>query len=173
MTTTYRRGVAAVTLAAALLLPGCASGTGESEAARSKQPDPAEALSIDDAWVKTADAGMTAIFGDLKNSGDDDLTVASASCELSAMELHEVVGSGEDAKMRPKEGGFVVPAGEDHPLEPGGDHLMLMDLSEPVKAGDEIDFTLVLADGTEVELTAVAKDFAGGDEEYDDGKDKS
>ncbi len=43
---------------------------------------------------------------------------------------------------------------------------MLMDLAEPVPPGDEITLTLHLADGTTVDVTAVAKPFAGGDETY-------
>ena len=81
------------------------------------------------------------------------------------MELHEIVMA--DGEMRMRQGRRVtVPAGGSHTLEPGGDHLMLMDLAKPMPAGDEVTITLNLADGDPVEFTAVAKPFAGGDETY-------
>ena len=58
-----------------------------------------------------------------------------------------------------------VPAGGSLSLEPGGDHVMLMDLQEPILPGDEVTITLLTAGG-EVETTVVAKEFTGAQEEY-------
>lgn len=160
-----RKTLVALSASAALLLTGCGA-----DPAPASTTDPAKALTISDAWVKAADKDMTAIFGVLANSGGEDLQVVAAETDISPVELHEVVTSGGETKMRPIEGGFTVAADGEHELEPGGDHLMLMDLSRPIKPGDEVAFTLILADDTEVELTAVAKEFGGGNESYDDGK---
>ncbi|BDZ62281.1 hypothetical protein GCM10025873_20720 [Demequina sediminis] len=46
---------------------------------------------------------------------------------------------------------------------------MLMELSGPIVAGDTVAFTLELADGSTVDLTATAKDFDGGEEDYEGG----
>jgi copper(I)-binding protein len=72
-------------------------------------------------------------------------------------------------KMQPKAGGFVIPARGRHELEPGGDHIMLVGLTAPVKAGESVEFTLTLKDGATVQFSAVAKPFAGGNESYDPG----
>ena len=66
-------------------------------------------------------------------------------------------------------GGFVVKARSAHELGPGGDHLMLMKPGAAIDAGDEVTFSLKLADGTTVPFTAVAKPFAGAGESYDPG----
>lgn len=128
----------------------------------------ADHLAIADTWVKAADSGMTAAFGIVTNSGDHEVRIVGAHSDATSMiELHEVVGD----TMRPVEGGFVVPAGETLTLEPGGYHLMFMDVPAPIKAGDELSITLELEDGSELTFSAVAKDFSGGNEEYEGGMD--
>ncbi|WP_440072691.1 copper chaperone PCu(A)C [Streptosporangium sp. OZ121] len=85
------------------------------------------------------------------------------------IELHEVIDSKGKMIMRPKEGGFVIPTRGTHQLQPGGDHIMLIGLTEAVKPGAQIPFTLTLKDGKTVEFTAVGKEFAGGKEDYQPG----
>lgn len=125
-------------------------------------------LEIADTWVKAASEGMTAAFGVITNTADHDVVVVGAHSDATSMiELHEVV----DDTMRPVEGGLVVPAGGSLTLEPGGYHLMFMDVTKAIAAGDEISIVLDLEDGSQLEFTAVAKDFSGGNEEYQGGMD--
>lgn len=134
--------------------------------------DAAPPLAITDPWVKTTGKGMSAAFGTLVNNTDSDITVVSGTSPLSPkIELHEVVDSKGKMIMRPKEGGFVIPARGTHQLQPGGDHIMLMGVTEEVKPGAQIPFTLTLKGGETLEFTAVGKDFAGGKEDYQPGKD--
>lgn len=172
----------AATCAAALLgagmLAGCGSdGTatsGTTPGAPSSAPstagttaDPAAALTVEDAWVKAAPGGMTAFFGLLRNTGGSEITVTSGrSPAAAAVELHEVAMSGGAMTMRPKAGGFVVPAGGTHVLAPGGDHLMLIGLTGPVAAGQAVRVTLTTSGGATVEATGIAKEFAAGNETY-------
>jgi Uncharacterized protein conserved in bacteria len=141
--------------------------TDQSAAALAVPRDSGAALSVTDPWVKAADKGMTTAFGTLVNNTDKELTVVSATSPAAArVELHEVVEKDGKTTMRQKEGGFVIPARGSHTLEPGGDHLMLMDITGKVEPGDEVTFTLTFADGSTAEFTAVAKAFAGANEEY-------
>ncbi|MFI5841608.1 copper chaperone PCu(A)C [Catenuloplanes sp. NPDC051500] len=127
-------------------------------------------LTVKDPWIKAADTGMTAAFGTLVNGGTADITVVSAAASVSPMmELHETTMVGGAMQMQPKQGGFTIPAGGEHVLSPGGDHIMMMGLTTPVKAGDEITVTLTLADGTSVPFTAVGKPFTGAQESYAPG----
>ena len=68
--------------------------------------------------------------------------------------------------MQPKEGGIPIPAGGSATLEPGGDHIMLMDVTEPIKPGDVVELELELSDGSTITMTATAKEFSGADEDY-------
>ncbi|SBT66148.1 hypothetical protein GA0070622_3165 [Micromonospora sediminicola] len=130
-------------------------------------------LGIRDPWVKAADKGMTAAFGTLVNDGDADLTITGAATEVSPMELHEMAMKDGKMVMQAKPGGIVIKARSSATLEPGGDHLMLMNLKQPVKAGDELSFTLTFADGRTQTFTAVAKPFTGAQESYAPGHGES
>ncbi|WP_433212201.1 copper chaperone PCu(A)C [Microtetraspora malaysiensis] len=135
-------------------------------------PSGQAAISVTDPWVKSTESGMTAAFGTLVNNGDTEVTVLSATSPLSPdVELHEVVDSGGKMVMRPKEGGFTIPAHGTHQLEPGADHIMMMGVTKPVKPGDQISFTLTFKDGGTLEFTGIGKDFAGGKENYQPGMD--
>lgn len=158
-----------LTTGAALVLLAAAGCEAADPAPRggSAPPSPAAALVVKDPWVKAAPSGMTAAFGVLTNTTDRDLVVASAaSAAARTMELHETATVDGAMAMRPKAGGFTVPARGSHQLRPGGDHLMLMDLTGPVQPGAEVVITLTLGDGGTVTFTAVGKEFAAGNESY-------
>jgi copper(I)-binding protein len=129
---------------------------------------PAEQITVADPWVKTAESGMTAVFGTFTTAGNTPVTIVSAQTSASPRtELHEVVMSDGAMKMRPKEGGFLVEPGTPHVLAPGGDHIMIMDLAAPIRAGDQVDVTLSLSDGSTTSFRALAKDTTGGEENYE------
>ncbi|QGN49698.1 copper chaperone PCu(A)C [Micromonospora sp. WMMD558] len=177
--TTGRRLRPAVLLAAAVLVTsvaGCGSSDDSSSATPTASPTAAASastaagvLGIRDPWVKAADTGMTAAFGTLVNDGDSDVTITAAATEVSPMELHEMTMKDGKMVMQAKQSGVVIKAKSEHVLQPGGDHLMLMDLKQPVKAGDELTFTLTFADGRTQTFTAVAKPFTGAQESYAPG----
>jgi len=165
----------ALSVAALVALAGCSSadsapsGTGSAASGSAASGSAADSVSVDDPWVKAADSGMSAAFGDITNSGPEDVTVVSVTTPAStALELHETVENESGSMvMREKDGGFTVPAGGDLVLAPGGNHIMLMDLVEPVVAGDEVTFTLTFSDESTLDFTAPAKDYAGANESYE------
>lgn len=155
----------AIALLATLALAGCAGTPAPAPAAESAS------FSSSDVWVKAADDGMTAGFGELTNTGDTDLTVVSAtSPATSSMQLHETVqNENGQMVMREVEGGFVIPAHGSLALAPGGNHLMFMDVTAPLRAGDDTTITLTFSDASTVDITAPVKEFAGANENYDGG----
>jgi len=177
-----RTAPAGLLVAAAMVLGGCGSQSAPEPATAPGVAAPATAtpsataaaaLTVTDPWVKTAKKGMSAAFGTLVNNTDAEVTDVSGVSPISpVIELHEVVDSEGKMIMRPKEGGIVIPPGGTHQLQPGGDHIMLMGVTEAVKPGAQIPFTLTLKDGRTVEFTAVGKDFAGGKEDYRPGMHK-
>lgn len=160
--------LAAVIAVSLLALTGCTPESTPTESA----PRPAgETVTIEDAWVKSADEGMSAGFGTLVNSGDDDVTVVAVASEASNMlELHETVeNEAGEMVMREKDGGFIIPAGGSLPLEPGANHIMMMDLTGPLTAGSDVTFTLTFSDDSTFEFTAPVKDYSGANENYEGG----
>lgn len=164
------RPAAALAAAVALALAGCTSGAADDAPAASHSTHISGAtLIVTDGWAKAAESGMTAAFGVLENTSDQDVTVISAtSTAASAVELHEtVVGGDGSMTMREREGGFPLPSLGTFALEPGGSHLMLMGLTRPLRAGDELEITIELSNGETHDLRLPVKDFAGANETYE------
>ncbi|MEV8271990.1 copper chaperone PCu(A)C [Microbacterium sp. NPDC077184] len=170
-TRTTRVRLGALLTVSLFALAGCATTPAESPAETSLPA--AEAVSISDAWVKSAETGMSAAFGELTNDSDADITVVSVSSPASSMlELHETVeNESGQMVMREIEGGFVIPADGSLLLSPGGDHIMLMDLTDPLTAGAETTFTLTFSDDSTLEFAAPVKDYAGANENYEGDMD--
>lgn len=158
-----RSSLLALGLAVTFALAGCA-------AAPAGGSDAASAVTITDAWVKATDSGMTAAFGQLHNSAGEAVTVVSVQSPASGrVELHETVANAAGVmEMRRVEGGFAIPAGGDLTLEPGGNHIMMMDLAAPIEAGAEVTVTLTFSDDSTLAFTAPAKDYSGANENYGD-----
>ncbi|MBD8044451.1 copper chaperone PCu(A)C [Arthrobacter sp. Sa2BUA2] len=165
---------AAVLALSAVGLAGCGADAPASGTASSAAAEQAHSLTITGAWAKAADAGgMTGVFGTLKNSGADDLTVVAANSPAAAsVELHETAAGADGAMtMQEIDGGFIIPAGGEYLLGPGASHLMLMGLEDGLLAGDTLPITLELADGSTTGIEVIAKDFAGANENYGGGAD--
>ncbi|MGW5439714.1 copper chaperone PCu(A)C [Nocardia asteroides] len=139
------------------------------------EPAPAaptgDRVTMSDQWIKAADSGMSAAFGTLRNTGDEPMTLVAATSPASdRVEIHEVVPDSTGAKtMRPKAGGITIPAHGEVTLKPGAEHLMFMDLKQPLRTGAETALTLTFADGSSTVVTAQVRDFAGGKENYAPG----
>ena len=146
---------------------GTAASSPPSSAASSSMSDPS--LKMADAWVKAVPAAdrMTSVFGELENTSDKPIVVASVKTSASDMaEIHEMAMVDGAMKMRRKEGGLPVPAGGKAELKPGGNHLMVMQLKKDVKAGDVVKVTVTTDDGTSLQFDATAKPFEGAEESY-------
>lgn len=153
------RPIAALAAAGSLfLLAACGNDDGAA---------PARPLSVTDQWVKAAPDGMTALFATLANTSDAEIRVVSGSTPVAGkVELHETVAHDGATVMKEKKDGYAIPAHGSLALTPGGDHIMLMDLKQPIVAGQTVTVDLRLADGSTEKVTAVARDFAGNQENY-------
>jgi copper(I)-binding protein len=63
---------------------------------------------------------------------------------------------GDTMRMRAVTG-LDLPAGKAVELKPGGYHIMLMDLKQPIKAGDTVAITLVIEDADKRRSTVNVK----------------
>lgn len=125
------------------------------------------AISIEGGYATAA--GATAIAGAayfvINNTGpEDDRLVAVESAAARRVGLHETVSDGAVMGMRPLDDGIAVPAGGVHRLETGGDHVMLMGLTEPLREGATVALTLVFekAGAVEVQVPVVSGPVHGG-----------
>jgi len=106
----------------------------------------AQQVSVKDAWVRATVAGQnaTGAFMQLASSTDTSL-VAVTSPVAKVVEIHSMTHEGGVMKMRAMQA-LPVPAGKPVDLGPGGYHVMLMDLAQPLKEGDKVQLTLTFAD---------------------------
>ncbi|WP_145010157.1 copper chaperone PCu(A)C [Kocuria salsicia] len=158
-------------------LTGCSASGGGAESSPSASQSASDApLTLDNGWAKAADSGTTAAFGTLTNTSDKDVTVTGASADGTAgsVQLHETVtdSTSGSTTMRQKDGGFTIPAGKSTALEPGGNHIMLMDLTCSLKAGADLTLQLHSDAGTKT-VTVPVRDYSGAKEEYTPGEDAS
>ncbi|WP_271800641.1 copper chaperone PCu(A)C [Dietzia maris] len=168
--------VAASALALALTVTACATDdtdttTAATPAAAADTAHTADSgasttVTFDDGWAKATGTEMTGVFGTITNPGDADLRLIGVESDLGgSAELHEIVPGGSGMMMQEREDGFVIPAGGELVLQPGGNHIMLMELGRPITTGQQITLTLEF-DGAEQDVTVSARDFQGGEEEY-------
>jgi copper(I)-binding protein len=145
--------VAAVALAIPLLAACGGSGSGDG-------------IEVADAWARPSPmvAGAGAAYMTITNSGSEaDALLGAASDVATTVEVHETVAmeapaatdgmggmetpaatdgtGGEMMGMRPVER-VEIPAGGTVNLEPGGYHVMLIGLKEPLEVGSTIEITL-------------------------------
>ena len=110
-------------------------------------------VQITDAWARAtvAQQKATGVFMQLTAAKDQRL-VAVQSPAAGISEVHEMKMEGDVMKMRPLPA-LALPAGQRVTLQPGGLHLMLMDLKQPLAAGSSLALTLTFegADGVRQE----------------------
>lgn len=90
-------------------------------------------------------------FLTLENRGTaaDRLVGASAEGVAGRVEIHEMKLDGETMRMR-RVDAIALPAGKSVALEPGGYHLMLMELKAPLAAGAKVPLKLTFERAGEV-----------------------
>ena len=125
-------------------------------------------LKAKDMWAKAADSGMTAVFGTIMNPTNRAVRVIAATTPFGPTQIHQVIMVDGAMTMTEKPGGLVIPARGSAELKPGADHLMLMKLSKPIKAGTKVPVTLITSTGATMTFNAMGKPFSGGNESYDE-----
>lgn len=110
-------------------------------------------------WVRgtVPQQKATGLFANITSAKGGKL-VAASSPVAGVVEIHEMAMEGTMMKMRALPAGLDLPAGKAVALKPGGYHVMLMDLKQPLKAGATIPLTLVIEgkDGKRQQLAVAA-----------------
>ncbi len=97
-----------------------------------------------DPWVRgtVATQKATGLFVQLTSAQGGKL-VAGSSPVAGRVEIHEMAVV--DGVMRMREiSALELPAGKAVALKPGGYHLMLMDIKQPMKAGETVPVSLII-----------------------------
>ena len=116
----------------------------------------APALTVDAPYVRLVppNAPTSAAFMVISNGGPSDRTLIKADSPVARnVELH--THSNEDGVMKMRQvAGIEIKAQGQTRLKPGGFHIMLIDLKQPLKAGDPVAITLEFDDGSTLPVIA-------------------
>jgi len=107
----------------------------------------AGSVDVSDAWTRATMPGqaVAGVYLHVKSTLKARLVGVTSSSAKTA-EIHSMSHEGGVMKMR-KLDFLDLPAGETVALEPGGDHVMLFDIRQPLKAGEHIKLMLVVEQG--------------------------
>lgn len=99
---------------------------------------------VQDGWVRgtVPQQKATGAFARITSTTGGKL-VSAASPVAGVVEIHEMAMEGSVMKMRAIPA-LELPAGKTVELKPGGYHVMLMDLKQPLQAGDMVPLSLVV-----------------------------
>ena len=117
-------------------------------------------LLIGHPWSRPTAAGMPmgVAYLSITNKGkDSDALIAASTPAAARVEMHRTAIADGVARMRPVESVTIAP-GTTTRIEPGGIHLMLVDLKAPLQAGARIplDLTFRTAGRVTVQVDVVA-----------------
>ena len=125
----------------------------------------AATIEVKDAWIRTPPPGAptAAGYATITNRGftSDRLTGARTAAAASA-DLHQMSMAGGVMRMRPVPGGRPIGASATIKLSPNSDHLMLVGLKRPLKAGTHVVITLQFERAGAVAADFVVRDAAPG-----------
>jgi copper(I)-binding protein len=113
-------------------------------------------LVITQAWSRATPGGAKIAGGYLtienKGAAPDRLTAVSGEI-AGKVEIHEMAMNNGVMTMRPLEKGLEIEPGKTVKLAPGGYHLMLMDLKNPLKQGEKVPLELQFEKAGKVALS--------------------
>jgi hypothetical protein len=121
--------------------------------------DAKPAIAVTNAWARAMPAGAKtgAAYVTVANKGSTDDKLLSVSTPVATTaQLHTTIDDNGVMKMRPVSAIDVKP-GATVTLKPGGMHLMLMGVKQPLTEGHSFPLTLTFAKAGKIETTVEVK----------------
>jgi len=117
-------------------------------------------LVIENPWARETPKGATVGGGylEIKNNGAvPDRLIGGSVNVAKQFQIHNMTMENGVSKMREVTGGFEIKPGATVKLEPGSSHVMFVELTQPLRAGEKVHGTLKFEhDGTiDIEYTVL------------------
>lgn len=128
-----------IAAALALLLSAVSTSAAVAETVRKGE------VTIEASWARASigTSRPAAAYLTIRNEGSEEEVLAGIKSSVSAMaEVHEMTMTDGIARMGPV-GALEIPAGGEMVLKPGGRHVMLMKLKQPLKEGKKFTLTMI------------------------------
>jgi len=124
--------------------------------------DSGSGIVIKNAWIREAPPGatVTALYLEIDNNGNEDyiMSIYSPVSEIAEIHSTEIAPDGT-GKMVMLEN-VSIKSGGKLSFSPGGKHIMLIDLTEQLKAGDIHEVTVDFKNTGKKSVKAVVKGFS-------------
>jgi copper(I)-binding protein len=118
----------------------------------------AQTVEISGAWARATVPGQKATGAFMRITSKNGARLVAVSTPAAGVaEVHEMKLEEGVMRMRAVPGGLELPAGKTVELKPGGYHLMLMDLKQPLQKESAIALTLVFKDAKGAETRTELK----------------
>ena len=110
-------------------------------------------VKVEDAWVRGTVSMQKATGAFMRLTPSTNARLVEANSPVAGVvEIHEMVLEKDIMKMR-QIPGLDLAAGRTMELKPGGYHVMLMDLKQALKGGEQVPITLVFEDDAKKRFT--------------------
>ena len=115
-------------------------------------------ISVENEWERVSASGTGSVYMEIKNNGNSDDKLLSASSDKAGMVMiHRSIREGDISKMIHIHDGITIPGNSSVSLKPGDYHLMLMNLDKNLSLGDKISIILNFEKNDSLEINPVAK----------------
>lgn len=112
---------------------------------------------VTDAWVRATVPGQPVGGAYMKIDSPTPVTLIQVETDVAKeVQVHAMHMDSGVMKMR-EHGRLAIPAGKTVELAPGGLHLMLLGLKQPLKAGETIALKMTFIDANKAKNTSVIK----------------
>jgi len=137
-----------------LVLAGCGEPAAPSEGA--DEAAPVAEVTASNAWCRPSPNGAKAgaCYVTLMSETDDRL-MGGKTPFAAALEVHDMTTEGGVMRMSRMGAGMELRQGQAVMLAPGGKHLMLIELTQPLVAGETVPLTLEFASAPAVTVQAI------------------
>ncbi|ABG42541.1 protein of unknown function DUF461 [Paraglaciecola sp. T6c] len=114
-------------------------------------------VEISDATIRLLPPSVpnTSAYFTVSNTSDQDISLVGGSAEIAKkIELHNHIMQGEVMRME-KQDAVIIPAGKTVKFAPGGLHMMIFGLKQPLKKEQIVPLVLITKDGQQINFNAV------------------
>ncbi len=112
-------------------------------------------LTVKDAWARAGAVGAdTAVYFTIVNGKVEADTLLSASSDAGDASIHQTSTDASGMTGMQMVKSVPIPGGQTVKFEPGGYHVMVMNLKKALNAGDQVQLTLTFQNAGTVNVTA-------------------
>jgi len=116
-------------------------------------------ITVSDAWAHPgAEGGNSAVYFVIENSSDQADALIKAEAKVAeSVEVHESKMDSNGMVKKQKRDRVSAPKNANTPFQPGGLHVMLVNLTQDLNVGDHFNLTLSFEQAGQVQVDAEVK----------------